>query len=251
MRWLFLLSSVFVILVSPCHAQFASSTNTISITGDADVKVVPDRVTVTLGVETRTKDLPSATSQTDAAVERVIAVAHHLGVDPSDLQTDFIHVGLSYNSNSPTVIDFYTATKAIQVVLKDTSKFEPLLKESLKAGANYIYGVEFSTSELRKYRDQARALAVKAAIEKAQDLAKAGGFTVSPKPLSVTSYSYGGGSSYGLCCGWSPYYGYQSSQMSQNVVQNVASGGGSSSPGSVALGKINVTAAVTMTFQIQ
>lgn len=248
MRWLFL----FMTFLSTCHAQFAPSNNTINITGDADVKVIPDRVTVTLGVETRTKDLASATSQTDAAVQRVIAVAHRLGVDHSDLQTDFIHVGLSYNNNSPTMIDFYTATKVIQVVLKDTSKFEALLKDSLQAGANHIYGVEFATSELRKYRDQARALAAKAAIEKAQDLAKAGGFAIGAKPLSVTSYSYGGGSSYGLCCGiYSPYYGFQSGQMSQNVVQNVAPSGGSASPESVALGKINVTASVTMTFQIQ
>ena len=247
MRWLLL----FVTFVSACHAQFAPSANTISITGDADLKVVPDRVTVTLGVETRTKDLASATSQTDAAVQRVIAVAHRLGVDHTDVQTDFIHVDLSYNNNSPTVIDFYSATKAIQVVLKDTSKFESLLKESLQAGANQIYGVEFSTSELRKYRDQARALAVKAAIEKAQDLAKAGGFTVGAKPLSASAYSYGGGSSYRLCCGtYSRYYGFQT-QMSQNVVQNVASGNSSNSPESVALEKINVTASVTMTFQIQ
>jgi len=247
MRWLFLFLTL--VSVSDCSAQFAPSANTISITGDADVKVVPDRVTVTLGVETRTKDLASATSQTDGAVRQVIAVAHRLGVDPGDVQTDFIRVDLSYNSNSPTLIDFYTASKAIQVVLKDTSKFEPLLKESLEAGANQIYDVEFSTSELRKYRDEARALAVKAAIEKAQDLAKAGGFTVGAKPLSVTAYSYGGGSSYRLCCG-PYYYGFQN-QASQNVVQNVSSGSSDSSSKSVALGKINVTASVTMTFQIQ
>jgi uncharacterized protein YggE len=63
MRWpLLVLTSL--IFASTSHAQISGSAETISITGDADVKVVPDRVTVTLGVETRTKDLASATSRT-------------------------------------------------------------------------------------------------------------------------------------------------------------------------------------------
>ena len=44
--------------------------------------------------------------------------------------------------------------------------------------------MNFSTSELRKYRDQARAMAVKAAIEKAHDVAKAGIFRIAEKPLA-------------------------------------------------------------------
>jgi len=252
MRWpLLVLTSL--IFVPASHGQFPASADTISITGDADVKVLPDRVTVILGVETRTKDLASATSQTDNAVHQVLAVAHRLNIDSSDVQTDFIHVSLFYNSNAPTVVDYYTATKVIQIVVKDVSKFEQLLKDSLEAGANHIYGVEFSTSELRKYRDEARALAAKAAIEKAHALAAAAGFTVAAKPVSVTSYSYDGGSSYGLCCGpYSPYYyGSPMGQMSQNVVQSVSGGSNTPSDGSVSLGKINVTASVTMTFRIQ
>ena len=116
----------------------------------------------------------------------------------------------------------------------------------LHAGANQIYDVEFSTSELRKYRDQARALAVKAAIEKAHDMAAAAGFQVSAKPQGISSYSAGGGSWYSMCCG--NRYG---SQAFQNVVQNVGGGGSISPEGTVALGKISVTASVTMTFGIE
>lgn len=232
--------------VSLCAAQF-NSNNTISISGDAEVKVVPDRVTVLMGVENRSATLAAAMDQTDSAVRQVMAVARKLGVDPTDIQTDFIHVDLTYNDKNRTMVDFYTATKEIQIILKDTTKFQDLLTDTLAAGANHIYGVEFSTSELRKYRDQARALAVKAATEKAQDLAAAAGLKVNPKPLTIGAYSYGGGSFYGRCCG--SMYG---SQMYQNVIQNVASSGdGGGSDSSVALGKISVTASVTMTFQIQ
>ena len=242
-------SLLFLLLLSASlgAAQIGDSSNTINISGDAEVKVVPDRVSILLGVESRSKTLEAATGQTDSAIRHVMAAVRKLGVDANDIQTDYIHVDLTYNDKQSTLIEYYTATKAVQVLLKDTAKFQDLLGQSLAAGANHIYGVEFSTSELRKYRDQARAMAVKAATEKAQDLASAAGFTLAPKPLTIASYSYGGGSFYGRCCG---YFG---GQMYQNAVQNVASVGsaGLSGVSSVALGKISVTASVTMTFRIQ
>ena len=137
---------------------------------------------------------------------------------------------------------FYTASKGIRILLKDVSHFDQLVQAGLKAGANKLDDVSFSTSELRKYRDQARAMAVQAAIEKAHDLAKAGNFHIMDKPLHVSSSSsntYWSG--YGR--GRFGFYGYQ------NAVQNVGSGGGDSQD-SVALGKISVTASVEMIFQI-
>jgi uncharacterized protein YggE len=214
---------------------------TVNFSGDAEVKVVPDRVTLTFGVETRNKDLATASSQTDAAVKKVISTERQLGVKEEDIQTDFIHVDLSYDEHSRGTISFYPVTKSIQVVLKDVSKFEALLG-GLRAGANRIDDVVFSTSELRKYRDQARAMAVKAVIEKAHDLATAGGFQIADKPLTVNASS-GGGSFYSY--GRTQGYFYNA----QNAVQN-AGGGGGGSQESVALGRISVSASVDMTFQI-
>jgi uncharacterized protein len=239
------LTAFLAVAVSVCCAQFNQATG-ISVTGDAEIKVVPDRVVVLLGVETRDKDLNMASTQNDALVRQVLTAARKLGVNPSDIQTDFIHVDLAYNNQNSTVVDYYRITKEIQVVLKDIAKFEDLIHAVLYAGANHIYGIDFSTSELRKYRDQARALAVKAAIEKANDLAAAAGLKVVGKASSMTTYSYGGGSSYRYCCG----YGY-GGNMAQNVVQNQASGGDSGSESSMALGKISVSASVTMAFQMQ
>jgi uncharacterized protein YggE len=234
-----------VLLVSLANGQIAGQG--ISISGDAEVKVAPDRVTLVFGVETRDKDLEAATSRTDVLVRQVMAAARQLSVDNSDIQTDYIRVDMSYNDRNPTIVEYYTATKSIQIFLKDVSKFEPLLHAAIAAGANHIYGVDFSTSELRKYRDQARALAAKAALEKASDLAAAAGLKVVGKPLSVSSYSYGGGF-LNACCGYR--YG-GAGGFAQNVVQNVGGSPDLGAGASVALGKISVTASVTMTFQIQ
>lgn len=87
-------------------------------------------------------------------------------------------------------------------------------------------------------------MAAKAAEEKANDLTAAVGLNVG-KAISISTYSYGGGT-YTYCC--DGYYG-RYSWMSQNVVQNV-SGGGVGSEGTVALGKIPVSASVSITFSL-
>jgi uncharacterized protein YggE len=166
-------------------------------------------------------------------------------VPAGDIQTDYMRVEMSYPSGNGTIVDHYRVTKDVQILLRDVQQFEQLLSQVLLAGANHIYDVEFSTSELRRHRDAARALAMKAAQEKATDLASAAGLRVVGAPLGINSYNYGGIASYGR---WRSR-GY--SQM-QNVLQNAATANdGIGADGTVALGKINVTASVSMAFQVQ
>jgi uncharacterized protein YggE len=94
-------------------------------------------------------------------------------------------------------------------------------------------------------------MAAKAAVEKAKGLAEAAGLKVG-RPLSLSSYSYGGGSSY---VSWNGYgYGYPyggAVNAVQNSVQDMGGRSDGNAKGTISLGKISVTASVSMTFQIQ
>jgi len=218
----------------------------IDVNGEAVVKVVPDRVRLSLGIETRNKDLDVATAQNDSIVRRVLGTAQQFQVASGDIQTDYVHVDLAYDSHDGTVIDYYSVTKGVDVYLREPTKFETLLKAVLHAGANHVYDIEFSTSELRKHRDQARALAVKAAIEKANNMAAAAGLHVNSKPVSISAYSYSGGSfSYG-CCGYR-----RNAYQSQNVIQEMGVAANIPSDETVALGKIPVSASVSLRLQFE
>ena len=240
------LATLVLLAVSLGYAQFFTDSNTIDVTGDAAINIAPDRVRLNFGVQSRNKALEAAVAQNDATIRRVLAAVRNFQVDAGDIQTESIHVTLGYDSHDSSLIDYYEVTKGVQVLLRDVSKFEPLLTAVLQAGANHIYDVDFSTSELRKYRDQARALAIKAASEKANDMASAAGLKVAGKPVALTAYNYGGGSWYSGCCG--NRYG---AQGFQNVIQNVGSPAGIGDDATVALGKISVTANVTMRFRVE
>ncbi len=234
----------FSMLPGRAEGETAAAPRPITTTGEAEIKVAPDEVGLILGVETWDKDLKKAKQQNDDRIKRVIAVTKNYAIDPKYVQTEQMEVEPRYRSGDYTESDFigFFVRKTIVITLKDISKFEDLYTAVLEAGANHVYGVQFRTTELRKYRDQARSLAIKAAQEKAGALSGELGLKVG-RPQSIQeNYS-----------GWYSWYSarWGGGPMMQNVVQNA---GGSSAPledGTVAPGQISVSARVTVTFDMQ
>ena len=216
----------------------------ITVTGDAEVRVVPDEVIITLGVETWDKDLTIAKSENDKRIQKIIDIAKKQNVAGKHIQTDYISIEPRYeHRHEHRNFIGYFVKKTIVITLKDTEKFENILSSILEAGANYVHGVQFRTTELRKHRDQARSLAIKAAQEKANDLAKELDQKVG-KPYKIQENQSGWGSHYNSWWGSRGRGG-----MSQNVIQDVA--GSSESESSIALGQIKVTARITVSFELE
>lgn len=240
---------LWIALIITAFPNFAFATNEsesrlITVTGDAEVRVVPDEVVLTLGVETWNEDLSIAKSENDQRIQKIIDAAKKRKIEEKHVQTDYISIEPRYEHQyEHRKFIGYFVRKSIVLTLRDASKFEDVLSSVLGAGANYVHGIQFRTTELRKHRDQARALAIKAAHEKANDLAKELGQKVG-KPYKIQEEQSGW---------WSWYNTWWGSQwgggMAQNVMQNVA--GPSGAEGSIALGQINVNARVTVSFELE
>ncbi|HTS29957.1 MAG TPA: SIMPL domain-containing protein [Bryobacteraceae bacterium] len=223
---------------------FGTTANTVSVTGDAEIKVAPDQVVMNLGVEVHSRLLDDARKENDRRVRAVVATAKRLGIGDQDVQTDFIQLGIQYANDGVTPSYYYTR-KSIVLILHDVDRMEEVLAAAVDAGVTHIHGVEFQTTRLRECRDQARALAVKAAGEKAHDLAAAAGLKVVGGPVSISSAQYGGVSWYGS--GW---YGGSHGMAAQNVMLN-AGGDSGGSQGTIALGRISVSASVSLQYRIE
>lgn len=216
----------------------------ITVTGDAEVRVTPDEVILTLGVETWNKDLSIAKTENDQRIQKIIDIAGKNGIEEKHIQTDYISIEPRYEHQyEHRIFIGYFVRKSIVITLRDISKFENILSGVLEAGANYVHGIQFHTTELRKHRDQARSLAIKAAHEKANDLARELDQKVG-KPYKIQENQSGW---------WSWYNSWWGSRwsggMSQNVIQNTASP--SESEGSISLGQIKVNARVTVSFELE
>jgi hypothetical protein len=214
----------------------------ITVTGDAEVRVVPDEVILTLGIETWDKNLKTAKQQNDTRSSAVINTIQRFGVSPRHIQTGHISVQPVYDDYNRLGLDGYFVRKIITVTLKDLAKFEDLLTAAIDAGANNVQGIQFRTTQLRQHRDKARELAVQAAQEKAGAMAAVLDQKIG-RPRTINENSTDWWSSY------SSWWGGHSGMMTQNVIQEV--GGSSYTEETMAPGQITVRAQVSVSFELE
>lgn len=215
----------------------------VTVSGDAEVRVVPDEVILNLGVESYDAVLASAKAANDAAIKHALDAASRLAIPPANVQTDYIAIAPHYHETDDTrQVVGYTVRKSLTIRLREIDKFERLLSDLLGAGVNVVHGIEFRSTELRKYRDQARLLALKAAREKAEALAGAAGNKIGQ---TLTINDSGGG----WFSPYSSWWGGRYSYAVQNVVQNA--GDASSVEGTLAPGQITVTAHVSLAVALE
>ena len=220
------------------------SSRTIQVSGSATVKVIPDLVTIQLGVTSNAATPQAVYEQNTAAMKRVTTAIRLLGVAEKDISTDYYIIQPVYQNYDSLDIKGYRINNTVIVNLKDVSKVSQILAAALTAGANEVVDVQFKTSQLRQHRDEARELAMKAAQEKARDLASA----ANAQPGCVLNIDENSSSYYG--------YPWQSARyfqgMLQNVVQNAS---GSAQPptdvGPISLGQIAVQAEVQVKFGLK
>ncbi len=224
------------------------SSRSVQVTGSALINVTPDRAMIQLGVQSNGVTTFDVEAANTAAIRSVIKAIKDQGIDAKDITTDMYVIEPVYESYDSLYIKGYRINNMVAVTLRDVQKTSAIIAAGLDAGANQVIDVEFYTSELRKYRDQARELAMKAAQEKAQALATTAGAEAGcVLTINENSQSYYNG-------WW--WYGYGRSQnlWTQNTVQNASPAAGQgigAGDEPISLGQISVKAEVSATFSLK
>jgi uncharacterized protein YggE len=236
--------AVTVLSAFPAFSQQLQVPPQISVSGSAEVKVAPDEILLRLGVETRDASLDVAKKQNDERVAKALAFLKSKGVADKDVQTDYLNIQPGYDDRSSWKVEMYVARRSIEVKLRDTKSFEAILTGLLNSGVNNVHDMELRTSELRKHRDTARAMAIRAAREKADALAAELGVKRG-KVYAVNANEWGGWWNSGG--GWGGRY---SGHAQQNAMQN-AGAPAESGDGTLSVGQISVSASVQVSFLIE
>lgn len=193
----------------------AAPVGSMHTSGSAVIRVQPDRATIRFGVQTFSHTPRASQAENVAIVKRVLDALADAGIAGQDIGTDHFAVRPEYNyrEKGERALVGYWSENGIVVNLRDVSRLSDVLVAALEAGATSVDDLAFSTTRLRELRDQAREMAVKAALEKAEALAGAAGVTAG-RVTDIRENS------------WSYYYGSGSrslaSGMAQNVMQEIA-----------------------------
>ena len=182
MKWIGIVCVVCLIFALCCmgmvlQSKKSSTTNEppkISVTGEAVVYAKPDKVVITLGIETSDENIALAKKKNTDILGWTISKIKQHGVLDKDIQTDHLSIEPRWEPGPRSYREKfmgYFVRNSMVVTLSEVTKVEQLITSVLETGVNYIHGIRFQTSDLEKYRSKARLLALLSAQEKAEQMA--------------------------------------------------------------------------------
>jgi len=160
--------------------QQTTSVGGITVVGQGTAYGQPDQATVIVGVDTFAPTVEEATAQNQGTLDSVMAALTAAGIAAEDIQTTnySLYAEQIYGDRGPEGIAGYRVSNQVNVKIRDISRVGDVLAAVTEAGANAIYGVNFSVADPAALEAEARASAMDDARKRAESLAELGGVTL-------------------------------------------------------------------------
>jgi uncharacterized protein YggE len=151
---------------------------TVNVSGVAEVSAAPDLARVVLGVESRKPTMEPARAEVAATVDRVLALARDLKIDPKYVNATRVQIQPEYRWNEndrERVLLGYVVSRQVEIELKDLDKLGALLERAVDAGVNQVGDPMLDSSRRKELEREAMTKALEDARLNAEALARAAG----------------------------------------------------------------------------
>lgn len=220
-----------MLFISMSYGQEIKQVPQINVSGEGKVKVVPDQASIAVTVETKGNNAKDVKKQNDEKIEAVLKFIKKMNLAPADYKTQRVSLNPQYDYEKKK--HSYNATQTIEILLKDLSKYDELMEGLVDEGINRIDNVTFQSSKLAQYQSEARKLAMKEAKLKAEDYVSVLGQKIGrAMTISDNSQTYSPQPMYGAM---------KTMEMSDTRAPRET----------LAVGEINITANVTVSFILE
>ena len=219
-----------------------SSNSTLSVIGNAETMVKPDKVTLTLSVETTNKTANAALIANSETTTNVLDALKSSGVKENETSTSFFNISPNYNftqeENFQPIqnrdIISYTVTNSITVDSTNLLNVSQWIDTAVQAGANDISNVSFLLSD--KKSELVKNDLMKQAIMDAKNKSDIAASTLGLEVVGVRSIVIGGIDGLPISQQQQPFF---VSEATQRV-----------NPPPIIAGEQKVTSSVNITFLI-
>lgn len=174
------LLAALVCAAAPATAQQAAlqpNETLLEVQAEGSVRAVPDRAEIEAGVTSDGATAKAAFDANAVAAQKLIDALLGAGVDKADIRTRNLTVGARFakdrDGDDTDQILGYRAGSRLGITIRDVAKASAVLDALTDAGAKELDGPTFSFADEAPLRKAARAKAVAAATEQADDYAKA------------------------------------------------------------------------------
>ena len=148
----------------------------ITVTGSGEVLIPADVAVISLGVNVRSAEAPSAQAEANEVIAKIREALTAAGIDEEDISTGYINLYAAYDySSSVERITGYNASSTLAVKVTDMTRVGAVIDLAFGAGAHMLDGVSFSAKDDTAARAEALKAAVADAKAKADVLAEAAG----------------------------------------------------------------------------
>ncbi len=213
----------------------------ITTTGTATVYAVPDKAVFSVSLSATDPDITKACAKNNADADKFVKAVKDAGIPQEDIATNTLSISPHYRrvpgNPGESERDGFTASRYYSVTLKDLKQIEKLFTAMVQSGVEAMPSVSLEVTNTRPYRDQARAQALKAAQEKAVAMAKELNGTIG-KPHTILE---------GTTNTSSPYRNV----LASNSISIATDRPTPDTPESTPIGKIQIQATVTVTFDLK
>lgn len=222
------LGIMLLLFVAPFAAAVENNMSKLIVQGEGKASAAPDMATVVLGVQTRDASAAIAATENARLMNETIAALLAAGIDESEIQTSSYSLGTA-PQDEPVIAEErpkapeFIASNTVSVNLNNTADVGKVLDAAVFAGSNNIQEVSFDLKNPQPQKDLALNRAIEDASRKAEIAARAAGVKLG-RILEI----YEG-------------YGFVES-ASRSVAFDVAT--------PIQPGKMEITASVTMTYEI-
>lgn len=150
---------------------------TVTVTAVGQAPATPDQVAVLLAVETKSDTVGGAVSAASDAVAALVQVLSEAGVAEADRRTLGLSVQEHYGQNGPAG---HAASYRLQAMVRDLAAAGALVQSAADSvgDALRVHGFALGVADPLPVLAQARADAVRACLQQADELARALGLRV-------------------------------------------------------------------------
>jgi uncharacterized protein len=184
---------------NPNPQSVSDNNTTLYVMGDAQTMVKPDKVTLSLSVETTNRTAEEALNANSEAMNKTLQALISAGVLDNEISTSSFNISPNYDvipedEHLPPVrtrdIISYTVTNSINIESKNLLNVSQWIDTAVQAGVNDISSISFDLSDEKSELIENDLL--KQAIEDAQNKADIAASALGLKVIGVASVSVEG-----------------------------------------------------------
>jgi len=169
-----------------------TNNNTLFVSGSASNQTKPDKVTVSLGVETIDSTAQAALTLNSNLMNKVLEALKAAGVQENETSTSTFNITPNYNytsnNNQGRLIGF-TVSNSIQIESSSIESVSKWIDGAVSAGANNVNNIYFSLSNQKS--DEMKNSLLKDAIDNAKTKADIAASAAGLKVIGVKSIIVG------------------------------------------------------------